>query len=92
MECSGISDNLHPGISYPEECLQLLQMQEEAWADLKFHKNVQVTVPFESTGIYNFTGGMFLLDKSLHSISRQPTIGYSYITLSSLTSTKDRKL
>ena len=72
MERSGVSDDLCPGISYPEECLQLLQMRDESWADLKFHKNVQVAVPFdsESTGIYDFTGGTFLLYTSLQSTSR----------------------
>ena len=60
--------------------------------NLNFHKNVQVTVPFESTGIYDFTGGAFFLGTRLHSTSRRPTIRYSYITLPSLTSTEDPKL
>jgi hypothetical protein len=91
MERSGVSDDLRPGLSYPERLL-LLQRREEAWANLDFHKNVQVTVPFESTGIYDFTGGAFLLGTRLHSTSRRPTIGYSYLTLPSLTSTEDQKL
>ena len=91
MERSGVSDDLRPGISYPERLL-LLQRREEAWANLDFHKNVQVTVPFESTGIYDFTGGAFLLGTRLHSTSRRPTIGYSYVTLPSLTSTEDPTL
>lgn len=91
MERSGVSDDLRPGISYPDRLL-LLQ-RREAWANLDFHKNVQVTVPFESTGIYDFTGGAFLLGTRLHSTSRRPTIGYSYVTLPSLTSTtEDPKL
>ena len=91
MERSGVSDDLRPGISYPERLL-LLQRREEAWANLDFHKNVQVTVPFESTGIYDFTGGAFLLGTRLHSTSRRPTIGYSYVTLPSLTNTEDPTL
>ena len=91
MERSGVSDDLRPGISYPDR-LQLLQRREEAWVNLNFHKNVQVTVPIESTGIYDFTGGAFLLGTRLHSTSRRPTIGYSYVTLPSLTSTEDPKL
>ena len=91
MERSGVSDDLRPGISYPERFL-LLRRREELWANLYFHKNVQATIPFESTGIYDFTGGAFLLGTRLHSTSRRPTIGYSYVTLPSLTSTEDPRL
>ena len=91
LERSGVSDDLRPGISYPERLL-LLQRREEAWENLEFRKYVQVTVPFESTGIYDLTGGAFLLGMRLHSIDSRPTIGYSYITLPSLTSTEDPKL
>ena len=91
LERSGVSDDLRPGISYPERLL-LLQRREEAWANLDFHKNVQVTVPFESTGVYDFTGGTFLLGTRLHCTSSGLTAGYSYVTLPSLTSTEDPKL
>ena len=91
MERSGVSDDLRSGISYPERLL-LMQRREEAWANLDFHKNVQVTVRFESTGIYDFTGGAFLLGMRLHSTSHRPTIKYSYVTLPSLTSTEDPTL
>ncbi|KAH9038808.1 hypothetical protein EDB85DRAFT_392455 [Lactarius pseudohatsudake] len=91
LERHGVSDDLRPGISYPERLL-LLQRREEAWANLDFRKSVQVTVPFESTGIYDFTGGAFLLGTRLHSASRRPTIGYSYLTPPSLSSTDDQKL
>ncbi|KAF8258992.1 hypothetical protein EI94DRAFT_1752770 [Lactarius quietus] len=66
--------------------------REEAWASLDFRKSVQVTVPFESTGIYDFTGGALLLGTRLHNTSRRPTIGYSCVTLPSLSSTEDQKL
>ncbi|KAI9450185.1 hypothetical protein BJY52DRAFT_1175761 [Lactarius psammicola] len=91
MERFGVSDDLRPGISYPERLL-LLRRREEAWANLDFCKSVQVTVPFESTGIYDFTGGAFLLGTRFHSASRRTTIGYSYLTLPSLSSTEDQKL
>ena len=91
MERSGVSDDLRPGISYPERLL-LLQRREEAWANLDFHKNVHVTVPFESTGTFDFTGGAFLLGTRLHSNNSRSTIGYSYVSLPSLTSTEDPKL
>ena len=91
MERSGVSDDLRPGISYSERLL-LLQRREEAWANLDFHKNMHVTVPFESTGTFDFTGGTFLLGTRPHSINSQSTIGYSHVTLPSLTSTGDQKL
>ena len=91
MERSGVSDDLRPGISYLERLL-LLQRREEAWANLDFHKNVHVTVPFESTGTFDFTGGAFLLGTGLHNTNSRPTNGYSYFTLPSLTSTEDQKL
>ena len=91
LERSGVGDDLRPGISYPER-LRLLQGREEAWANLDFHKYVQVTVPFESTGVYDFTGGAFLLGTRLHCTSGGQTAGYSYVTLPSLTSTEDPKL
>ena len=87
MERFGVSGDLGPGISYPERLL-LLQRREEAWANLNFSKSVQVTVPFESTGIYDFTGGAFLLGTRLHITRRRPTIGYSYVILPSLSSTE----
>ena len=58
------------------------------WANLNFSKSVQVTVPFESTGIYDFTGGAFLLGTRLHITRPRPAIGYSYVTLPSLSSTE----
>ena len=91
MERFGVSDDLRSGVSYPERLL-LLKTREEAWANVEFRKSVQVTVPFESTGIYDFTGGAFLLGMRLHSASRRPTIGYSYVTLPSLSSTEDQDL
>ncbi|KAI9431717.1 hypothetical protein H4582DRAFT_2003725 [Lactarius indigo] len=91
LERFGVSDDLRPGIPYPERLL-LLQRREEAWASLDFRKSVQVIVPFESTGIYDFTGGAFLLGTRLHSASRRPTIGYSHLTLPSLSSTEDQKM
>ena len=91
MERFGVSDDLRPGISYPDRLL-LLQRREKAWANIDFRKFVQVTVPFRTTGIYDFTGGAFLLGTRLHSGSRRPTVGYSYVTLPSLQSAEDQKL
>ncbi len=87
----GVSDELRPGISYPERLL-LLQKREEAWENLDFGETTHVIVPFESSGIYDFTGGVFLLGTRLHSASRRPTIGYSYVNLPSLRNAQEHKL
>ncbi|KAI0285737.1 hypothetical protein BC826DRAFT_1109157 [Russula brevipes] len=83
MERAAVTDDLRPGLSYPER-LRILEQREKTWAMLDFRKSTQVCVPFESTGIYDFTGGAFLLGTRLYSASRRPTVGYSYIFLPSL--------
>jgi hypothetical protein len=83
MERAAVTDDMRPGLSYPER-LRMLEQRERTWAMLDFRKSTQVCVPFESTGIYDFTGGAFLLGTRLYSASRRPTVGYSYIFLPSL--------
>jgi hypothetical protein len=68
-----------------------LERREKAWEILDFRKPVQVCVPFDSTGIYDFTGGAFLLGTRLYSASRRPTIGYSYVSLPSFSEEEDEK-
>jgi hypothetical protein len=58
-----------PRLCYSDR-LRILEKREEAWATLDFRKPVQVCVPFDSTGIYDFTGGAFLLGTRLYSASR----------------------
>lgn len=82
MERCGVNDDLRPGLCYADR-LRILERREKAWAMLDFCKPVQVCVPFDSTGIYDFTGGAFLLGTRLYSASRRPTIGYSYLSLPS---------
>jgi hypothetical protein len=89
MERFGVTDDLRPGLSYPER-LDLLEKREEAWEMLNFRKSVQITVPFHSTSIYDFTGGAFLLGTRLNGTTRRPTAGYSYIPLPSLSDTRDQ--
>jgi len=91
MERSAVSDDISPGLCYPDR-LRILEKREEAWETLDFRKLVQVDVPFESTGIYDFTGGAFLLGTRLYSTSRRPTVGYSYVSLPSLSDVQDQKL
>src|SRR5579863_6370115 len=55
MERSAVSDDMRPGLGYSDG-LRILEKREEAWEMLDFRKSVQVDVPFESTGIYDFTG------------------------------------
>ena len=91
MERSAVSDDMGPGLCYPDR-LRILEKREEAWEMLNFRKSIQVDVPFESTGIYDFTGGAFLLGTRLYSTSRRPTVGYSYVSLPSLSDVQDQKL
>lgn len=88
MERSGVSDDLRFGLCYSDR-LHILERREEAWKALDFRKTIQVCVPFDSTGIYDFTGGAFLLGTRLYSASRRPTVGYSYVSLPSLSEEQD---
>jgi hypothetical protein len=83
MERAAVTDDMRPGLSYPDR-LRMLEQRERTWAMLDFRKSTQVCVPFKSTGIYDFTGGAFLLGTRRDSASRRPTVGYSYIFLPSL--------
>lgn len=89
LERFGAIDDMRPGLSYPER-LDLLERREEAWAMLDFCRSVHITVPFNSTSIYDFTGGAFLLGTRFGA-SRRPA-GYSYIPLPSLSDPPDQKL
>ena len=90
MERSGVIDDLRPGLCYSDR-VGILERREEAWAILDFRSPIQVCVPFDSTGIYDFTGGAFLLGTRLYSASRRPTIGYSYVSLPSLSEEEEDK-
>jgi hypothetical protein len=90
MERFGVTDDIRPGLSFPDR-LKLLEKREDAWAMLDFRKSVQITVPFYSTSIYDFTGGAFLLGTRLNGTIRRPTAGYSYMPLPSLSDPQDQK-
>jgi len=87
MERCSVSDDLSPGLSYPER-LRLVKEREEAWEMLNFRKSIQASVPFTSTGIYDLTNGAFFLDCANHGTAT----GYSYITLPSLSTVQDQKM
>ena len=87
MERCSVSDDLSPGLSYPER-LRIVKEREEAWEMLDFRKSIQASTPFESNGLYDLTSGAFFL----HCANHGTTTGYSYITLPSLSSVQDQKL
>ena len=91
MERCAVRDDMSPGLYYPER-LRNLEHREEAWNVLDFRRFFHDSVPFESTGIYHFTGGALFLSGKYPSADREAAMGYSYITLPSLSNTQDQKL
>ena len=91
MERCAVSDDMSPGLSYPER-LHILEKREEAWASLDFRRSVEVCIPFNPSGYYDFTDGMFLLGTGHDCGSRHLTVGYSCITLPSLADPQDQNL
>jgi len=90
-ERCAVSDDLSPGLSYPER-LHILEKREEAWAMLDFRRSVKVFIPFNPSSQYDFTGGTFLLGTRLHCESPYLTVGYSCISLPSLSDPQDQNL
>jgi len=78
-----VTDDMRPGLGYLER-LRVLENREESWATLEFCKSVQVFVPFNSTSTYSFTGGALLLGTRPADASNQSAVGYSYLSLPSL--------
>jgi len=93
MERCGVSDDMCPGLSYLDR-LRVLENREAAWATLDFRRSVQVPVPINSTRIYDTTGGTLLLGKTLDLESHRNlgTVGYSYVTLPSLSDAQGENL
>jgi hypothetical protein len=87
MERCSLSDDLSPGLSYPER-LRIVQEREEAWEMLDFRKSIRVSTRIKSSGMYDLTSGAFFLNCANHGT----TTGYSYITLPSLSNVQDQKL
>jgi hypothetical protein len=86
MERCAVSDDMRPGLGYLER-LRILEKREEAWATLDFRRSVQVSVPFNPSSTYDFTGGAFLLG-TRPSADDEFTVGYSYVSLPSLSEDK----
>ena len=91
MERCVVTDDLRPGLGFLER-LRILENREGAWATLDFCRSVQVSVPFNSTSTYNFTGGALLLGTRPSHADDQSTVGYSHISLPSLSDSQDQKL
>ena len=84
MERCGVTDDLGPGLWYSDR-LCVLERREKAWEVLDFRKPVQVCVTFDSTDMYDLTGGAFLLSTS------RPAVGYSYVSLPSFSEEENQK-
>ena len=90
LERSAVSDDMSPGLSYPER-LRVLEKREEAWAILNFRRSVNIPIPFNWSKHWSCTGGALLLGTTLDSDSRELTMGHSYVTLPSLSDAQDQK-
>ena len=90
LERCAVRDDSGPGLCFPER-LRILKHREEAWKVLDFRTFLQASVPFETTGLYDFTGGAFFLSRKHYCANRETTMGYSYIALPSLSDAQDQK-
>jgi hypothetical protein len=92
MERSGVSDDISASLCYPER-LRMLEKREEAWATLNFHRSINIPLPFDWSNYcpMSFTGGVVLFGTTTDCQSHQSTVGYSYVTLPSLSDAPDEK-
>jgi len=91
LERCAVSDDLRPGLGYLER-LRILENREEAWATLDFRMSGDISVPFDSTSTYDFTGGAFILGTRSSYADDECTFGYSYVSLPSLSDSQDQEL
>ena len=91
LERCAVSDDLRPGLGYLER-LRILENREEAWATLDFRRSGNISVPFDSTCTYDFTGGALILGTRPPYADHERTFGYSYISLPSLSDSEDQEL
>jgi hypothetical protein len=91
MERCVVSDDMSPGLPYPER-LRILKKREEAWATLDFRGSVNVSPPIGLTPQWDLTDGTLLFGTTLDSEGRRSTVGHSYVTLPSLFDVRDQKL
>ena len=56
LERSALSDDMSPGLSYPER-LRILEKREEAWTMLNFHRSINIPIPFNQCTHWSFADG-----------------------------------
>jgi hypothetical protein len=91
LERCAANDDMRPGLGYLER-LRILESREEAWATLDFRKSVQLSMSFDWTGTYDLTGGALILGTRPSYANHQPTAGYSFVSLPSLSDSQDQNL
>ena len=91
MERSAVSDYMNPGLPYPDR-LRILEKQEESWARLNFHRSVRIPITFTPSNHWSVTGGALLLGTAPNGENSQLTMGYSYVTLPSLSDAQNQKI
>ena len=91
MECCGVSDDIRPGLCYPDR-LRILEKRDKAWGMLNFSNSLEVHVPFDSTGLHELAGGALLLGARMCARDRRTSVGYSYVSLPSLSVEQDPKI
>ncbi|KAA1474117.1 hypothetical protein DENSPDRAFT_313633 [Dentipellis sp. KUC8613] len=82
-DTSGVDEGSLSGSSFGDR-LRVLQRREQGWHDFKYRATVSVPVNFFSSGIYDLTGGAFLLGTRPSFGSPRTTSGFSYLPLPSL--------
>ena len=91
MECCGVSDDIRPGLCYSDR-LRILERRERAWGMLNFSNSYRVHVPFDSTDLYELTGGALLIGTRMCARDHRTSVGYSYVSLPSLSVEQDQKI
>ncbi|KZV72251.1 hypothetical protein PENSPDRAFT_751148 [Peniophora sp. CONT] len=83
IECfsSGVYDPLHSGLSYSER-LEIIRRRESAWRTMRPVRRFDVPIGFKASGLYDLTGGTFLLGRSSNP-EFVHTSGYSVLRLPS---------
>ncbi|KAI0047599.1 hypothetical protein FA95DRAFT_1595630 [Auriscalpium vulgare] len=79
---SGLCDDMEAGMSHAER-LRTVERREEAWGEITFRSTRDIDVPFQPTGIYDFTGDVLLLGTAAGDPQRRTT-GYAYMRLPSV--------
>lgn len=85
LHLSGVHDDFPPGFSYLER-LKALKQRDENWASLRPRSIARMSIPFHASGIYDLTGGVFLLGYKGDAPHSASTRGFCYTTLPTIDS------